>query len=106
MTWTAELLLIRRVNDLYEVGGLQGRAADQAAVHVGLGEQLGGVLCIHGAAVLDGDGAGHVSTIQLADDGADGLADLAGLLGSGGLDRKSTRLNSSHRSLSRMPSSA
>ena len=52
VTWTAELLLIRRVDDLYEVGGLQGRAADQAAVHVRLGEQLGGVLCIHGAAVL------------------------------------------------------
>ena len=31
---------------------------------------------------------------------------LAVFLGVAGLDRKSTRLNSSHRSLSRMPSSA
>ena len=44
-----------------------------------------GVLCVHGAAVLDGDGAGHAGAVQLADDGADGLADLTGLLGSGGL---------------------
>ncbi len=39
--------------------GLQAGAADQTAVHVGLGQQLMGVLCVHGAAVLDGDGAGH-----------------------------------------------
>ena len=36
--------------------------------------------------------AGNMLTLQLADHGAE--------------DRKSTRLNSSHRSLSRMPSSA
>ena len=32
------------------------RAADEAAVDVGLGQQLVGVLGVHGAAVLDGDG--------------------------------------------------
>ena len=35
-----------------------------------------------------------------------GLCDVAGLIAQGTPDRKSTRLNSSHRSLSRMPSSA
>ena len=34
------------------------------------------------------------------------IEDMSGLIKKGEVDRKSTRLNSSHRSLSRMPSSA
>ena len=78
-------LLIGRVDDGQEVVGLQGRAADEAAVDVGLGQQLRRVLGVHGAAVLDGDGPGHPGAELLADDGADVGADLAGLFGGGGL---------------------
>ena len=47
--------LLRGCNDGGEVLGLQGGAANEAAVHVGLGQQLGSVAGVHGAAVLDGD---------------------------------------------------
>ena len=79
------LLLIRGVDDLNELLGLQGSAANEAAVDIGLGQQLGRVLGIHGAAVLDGHAAGHPGAVQAADGGADVAADLAGLVGSGGL---------------------
>ena len=40
-----------------------GRAANEAAVHVGLGQKLLGILGVHGAAVLDGDGTGHMGAV-------------------------------------------
>ena len=51
--WAAGLLLIGGVDDLHEVSGLQGGSADQAAVHIGLSQQLRRVTRIHGATVLD-----------------------------------------------------
>ena len=81
---SAPLLLVCRVDDLHELVGLEGRAADEAAVHIGLGQQLLGVLGVHGAAVLDGDGPGHPRAVKAPDDGADAGADLGGLPGGGG----------------------
>ena len=76
--------LVGCLNDLDELLGHQGSAADQTAVDVGLGQQLEGVLVVHGAAVQDGDGTGVLGGVQLADHAADHLADLFRLLGSGG----------------------
>ena len=80
-----ELFLIGRVDDLHELFGLQGSAADETAVDVGLSQQLRRILGIHAAAVLNGDAAGHTGAVQAADHGTDVGADLAGLLGRGGL---------------------
>ena len=44
------LLLIGGVDDVHELVGLQGGAADQTAVHVGLGQQLRGVPIVIGFA--------------------------------------------------------
>ena len=78
----AELLVV--VHDQGEVRSLQGRAADQAAVDLGLGHQALDVLGIHGTAVLDA----HLVSALLAIGTGDGLADhadgLVGLLIGGG----------------------
>ena len=68
-----------------EVGSLQGCAADEAAVHILLAQQLLAVLGVHAAAVLDRGSLGHSLAVDLADDLADLSADLLGLLGGGGL---------------------
>ena len=47
--------------------------------------------------------AGLAEAVEAAGDEAEGVT---AALAAGGLDRKSTRLNSSHSSVSRMPSSA
>ena len=65
------------VNDDRKLVGLQGSAADQAAVNIGLAQQLLGVLRVHAAAVLDGQALGSVLAVQLANDLADGGADLS-----------------------------
>ena len=77
--------MVRCVDDLHKLLGHEGRAADEASVDVGLGQQLGGVLLVHGPAVLDRDAPGHPGAVQGADGGADVGADLTGLLGGGGL---------------------
>ena len=64
-----------------EVGGLEAGAADEAAVNVGAGEQVGGVVGLHGAAVLDADGVGGGLTGTLGDGLADDAADAVGLVG-------------------------
>ena len=78
-------ILVGGVDDLQEFVRVQGSAADQAAVHVLLGQQGLGVGFIHGAAVLDGGGAGDAGPVELAQDAADGPADLPGLLRGGGV---------------------
>ena len=76
--------MICRVDNFHELIRFQTGTADQAAVDIGLSEKLGGVFGIHGAAVLNGDAAGHPGAVQGADRGADAGADLAGLLAGGG----------------------
>ena len=76
--------LVCSFDDLHELLGHQGSAADQAAVDVGLSQQLEGVLLVHGAAVQDGDGTGILGRIQLAHHSTDVLADFLSLLGSSG----------------------
>ena len=49
------LLLVRGVDDLHELLGLQGSAADEADVDAGLSQQRGSVPGVHGAAVMEGD---------------------------------------------------
>ena len=56
----------------------QARASDQPAVDVGLREELGGVLGLHRAAVLDPHRLGHVVAVHLGDDGADAGVGLLG----------------------------
>ena len=63
-------VLVGGVDDLQEFVRVQGSAADQAAVHVLLGQQGLGVGLVHGAAVLDGSGAGDAGPIELAQDAA------------------------------------
>ena len=58
------LFLIGRVDDVHELLGLQSSTADEAAVDIGLGQQLSSVLGVHAAAVLNGDAAGHAGTVQ------------------------------------------
>ena len=79
------LFLVGRVDDVHELLGLQSSTADEAAVDIGLGQQLSSVLGVHAAAVLNGDAAGHAGTVQATDGSTDVGADLTGLLGSGGL---------------------
>ena len=55
---------------------LQGGAADQAAVHVGFGNQLVGVAGVHAAAVLDGGSLGHGLAVHFAQHLADSRADF------------------------------
>src|SRR5699024_10880625 len=66
----ALLLLVGCVDDIDELVRLQGSAADEAAVHIGLSQQLCGVLGVHGAAVLDGNGAGHPGAVEVTDGSA------------------------------------
>ena len=73
--------MIRGLDDGGEVNGLEGSAADEAAVDIGLGQQLGGVLGVHAAAVKDADGTGGTGAVDAADDGTDALADFLRLLG-------------------------
>ena len=68
------------VNDLSEVF-LQSRAADQAAVDVGLCEQLGSGGSLYGAAVLDADLLSCICVIDLSDELADRVADFLGSRG-------------------------
>ena len=77
--------LIGCFNDLDELFGNQGGTADQAAVDIGLGQQLVSVLLVHAAAVQDGDCPGVLGAVELADDGADALTDFLCLLRRGGL---------------------
>src|SRR5574344_3144013 len=63
--------LIGCVDDVHELAGVEGRAADQTAVNVLVAEQLGSVGGIHRAAVLNGDGAGDARAVHGADGGAD-----------------------------------
>ena len=79
------LFLIGRVDDVHELLGFQSSTADEAAVDIGLGQQLSSVLGVHAAAILNGDAAGHAGTVQATDGSTDVGADLAGLLSSGGL---------------------
>ena len=53
-----------RFNDRGKVGRLQGSAADEAAVHVRLWQQLGRVAGVHGAAVLNRDALGSRFAVQ------------------------------------------
>ena len=76
--------LVGSFDDLDELFGDEGCAADEAAVDVGLGKKLICVAVVHGAAVEDGDGAGILGAVELANDGADVLADFLSLLGGGG----------------------
>ena len=75
-------LLFVIIDDLPEVR-LERRAAYQAAVDVGLGEQLRRAGRGYGAAVLDTDRRSGGFIVQLADAGADRRADLLSLLGGG-----------------------
>ena len=80
-------ILISGLDDLDESLRVEGGAANQAAIHVRLGQEFLGVLLVHGPAVLDGDGSSHMGAVQPADNITDSLADLAGLLGSDGRPR-------------------
>ena len=97
-------------------GALGGNGAGAALKNMSLGP-LGNTI----AGAIGGLGGGQLlSALIPALAGATGDTDLGALVGQAvgggiagailtaivGLDRKSTRLNSSHRSLSRMPSSA
>ena len=77
--------LVGSLDDLDELLGNEGRAADQAAVDVRLSQQVIGILLVHGAAVENGDRAGDLRAVQLADDRTDVLADLFGLFRRRGL---------------------
>ena len=70
---------------VWAIGTGRTATADQAAVHIGLAQQLGGVAVVHAAAVLNGGGLGHSLAVQLADHLADGGADLLGLIGGAAL---------------------
>ena len=80
-----DLALRSSVNDDRKLVSLQGSAADQAAVNIGLTQQLLGILRVHAAAVLDGQALGSVLAVQLANDLADSGADLLGLISGSGL---------------------
>ena len=57
--------LVCRFDDLDELLGHEGCAADQTAVDVGLRQQIIGVLFVHGAAVEDGDGTCDLCAVEL-----------------------------------------
>ena len=52
------------MGDCQEIRGDEGRATDQAAVDIGLTEQLGGVARLHTAAVQDRQGIGDCSIVR------------------------------------------
>ena len=85
MIVTLPELLLRGVDYSGEVSGLEGRAADESAVDVDLREKLSCVLCVHRAAVLNGECLSRLSAVEFRDDAADDSADLVSLLGSSGL---------------------
>ena len=60
----------RRGDDRQRTLGVEAGAADQAAVDVGLGQQLGGVLGLHAAAVLDPQRGSPVAAVEQAADEA------------------------------------
>ena len=62
----------------------EGGAADQTAVHVGLGHQIMGVLVVHGAAVEDAQALRCLSAEDLFHSAADGANGVVGVLGRGG----------------------
>ena len=74
-----ELVLVGCVDDGLEGFRFEGSAADQTAVDVELCKQTGSVFGVHGAAVLDRDGAGRSGTEEGADGVTDERADFAGL---------------------------
>src|SRR5688572_15134063 len=49
------LTLWRSPHDAKEIGGLEARPADQSAVNIGNGEDLGCVLGLHGSAIENAD---------------------------------------------------
>ena len=49
---------MRGGDDGGEVGGFEGCAPDEAAVNVRAGKKVGGIVGLHGTAVLDTDGGG------------------------------------------------
>src|SRR5690554_3887276 len=82
----------RRGGDGQEILGYEGRAPDQAAIHVGPREQLGRVGGLDAAAVQDRQRAGDCSIVgsQLAtDEGVHllGLLRAGGAAGADGPDR-------------------
>ena len=78
-------IILEGQGDLDEVVGLEGGAADEAAVDVGLGEELLGVGGLAGAAVEDRGVVGDGLAEQAGEDVADVGVDLFGLGRSGGL---------------------
>ena len=59
------LQLLGSGDDAQELVGLQAGPADQRPVDVGLGEQLGGVVRLDAAAVLDADRLGNCGIVAL-----------------------------------------
>src|SRR5687768_9301277 len=72
--------LLGSVHDAQEAVGLQGGAADEPTVYVGLGEQTFRVFRLHAAAVLDPDAVGEVLVPPAGDGLADERVDLLRLL--------------------------
>ena len=68
-----------------EVGSLERSAAHEGAVNVGLGDELGDVAGLGGAAVQHADAVGQLGAEELLERLADGAADLLGVVGRGGL---------------------
>src|SRR5699024_5127884 len=85
LRWGKGSALAGCVHDNGKLVCLQGSAADQTAVHIGLAEQFFGVLGIHAAAVLNGQGLGGILAVQLTNDLTDGRADFLGLVSGSGL---------------------
>ena len=71
-------------DDFVETLGFEGRTADEGTVDVRAGHQLGGVVGLHAAAVLDADLGGGVGAVEFGDDGADEGVRVLRLLGGGG----------------------
>src|SRR5438094_858331 len=67
-----------RLYDCREVGRLEARPADQRAIDLRPGEEFGGVLRRHRAAILDAERIGRVRTPDARDDRADGADHAVG----------------------------
>ena len=86
--WTSDSCvgsLLEGGDDAHEVAGLEGGAADEAAVDVGLGEQFGGVAGLAAAAVEDGGVVGHLCAVLVGEQAADEGVDFLCLVARGGL---------------------
>ena len=72
------------LNDDTEIFSLKGSAADKSAININLGNEFIGILSVHRATVLNGNGLGNLFAVNLCDSLANIAVTLISLVSGSG----------------------